>query len=134
MFVATIRNGRMSMARTTAHRFETWKVRMEGRQIQIDEYKPIRSNAQNRFYWVYLGVISDETGDDARSLHQVFKSMFLPPKFVTMFGKEVQVSASTTELDKQQFGEYMERIAALTGVAIPNPEEAGFISNHGSMK
>lgn len=46
-----------------------------------------------------------------------------------MRGKELKIPASTIDLNEADFGEYMEKIGALTGVPIPNPEAAGFISN-----
>jgi hypothetical protein len=88
-----------------------------------------RSGQQNSFYWLYLGVIATETGDNADDLHEFFKRKLLPPQFITVRGEEIKIPASTTDLNKADFGEYMEKICALTGVPIPDPEAAGFISN-----
>ncbi|HZQ45102.1 MAG TPA: hypothetical protein VFA99_17760 [Acidobacteriaceae bacterium] len=132
MFIATIRNGRMSMAPSTAARFESWKRRMEGKQIAIDEHRPKRSNQQNRFYWFYLGIIEAETGHNANELHEFFKHTFLPRKTAKIYDNVVEYRGSTTELDKTEMSEYMDKICAMTHVPIPNPEDAGFISNYGA--
>ena len=88
-----------------------------------------RSIQQNRFYWLYLGVISEETGDDRNSLHEFFKRKFLPPEYITHFGETIKIPNITTNLSKSEMVEYMMRIEALTGVPVPDPEAAGFISN-----
>lgn len=97
----------------------------------LKEFRPPskRSNSQNSFYWLYLEVIARETGDDASDLHEFFKRKLLPPKFIKVRCEEVKIPASTTELGKADFAEYMEKICALTGVPIPDPKAAGFISN-----
>lgn len=99
--------------------------------------KPIskRSGQQNRFYWLYLELISRETGDDAVSLHEYFKHNLLKPVIKTIKGKSgkeivFETDRSTTELSKIEMGEYMDRISALTEIPIPDPELAGFITNY----
>ena len=93
-----------------------------------------RTLSQNSFYWVYLSVISRETGNEPDDLHEYFKQKLLPRKIVKIKGKkgeyEFEKIKSTTELSKSEFGEYMEKICAITSVPIPNPEDAGYISNY----
>ena len=86
--------------------------------IDINEIK--RTTQQNRFYWLYLRIISEETGDDENNLHEYFKRKFLPPRFVSVLGKEIKLPATTTKLTKKEFGDYMERISILTDIPIPN--------------
>lgn len=59
----------------------------------------------NRFYWVYLGVIARETGDDPNSLHEFFKRKLLQPEVIHVMGEDVKVARSTTKLDKLEFQE-----------------------------
>lgn len=69
---------------------------------------------------MYLELIEKETGNGANDLHEYFKRALLAPKWLTVLGKEIKVPKSTTELTKVEFGDYMDKIAALSGVAIPD--------------
>jgi hypothetical protein len=66
-------------------------------EITITKYNPSRSVSQNRLYRVYLGLISDYTGDDENELHEMLKNKFLKGK-------------STTQLDTKGFADYLEKI------------------------
>ena len=98
--------------------------------LTITPKKKQRSIPQNSFYWLYLNVSADETGDDEVSLHEYFKRTLLPPKYITALKKKIKIPASTTELSKSDMSEYMMRIATLTEIPIPDPETAGYISNN----
>ena len=92
------------------------------------EHSP-RSLSQNAYYWAYLRVIEQETGHTADDLHEYLKRKLLPPRFITILDQEIKIPASTTKLNKHEMGEYLDKIAALTGVPLPDPEMAGYISN-----
>lgn len=130
MFRARIHNGKMSMMRTTATRWEQWKRGNEGAEVVIELFKDKRSSRQHRYYFAYLAIISKETGDDVPSLHAFFKKKFLPPVIKTVMGEEVQFAPSTQGLDKAQFSEFLDRICALTGVPLPDVEAAGYVNEH----
>lgn len=91
--------------------------------VEIDLEKGKRTLAQNDFYWLYLGVIERETGNNATDLHELFKRKFLPPIPKKILGIEFKLPASTTNLNKIEFGEYLEKICAITGVPIPDIEK-----------
>lgn len=111
-------------------RFREWCRQHEGANLRIEEVKPLRSTSQNKYYWTYLDAVSRETGHTALELHEWAKRKFLPPRFVTVFGEEMQLPTSSASLKKHEFGEFLDRIAAETGVALPNPEDAGYINNY----
>lgn len=90
--------------------------------VSIEQEKWVRSASQNNFYWAYLRIIANDTGEVESDLHDLFKRKFLPPQFKTILGVEVKLPASTTKLDKVSFGEYMQKISALTNVPIPDPK------------
>lgn len=90
--------------------------------VSIEQEKWVRSTSQNKFYWAYLRIIANETGHTEDDLHALFKRKFLPPEFKTILGVEVKLPASTTKLDKISFGEYMDKILAMTGIPIPDPK------------
>ena len=110
-------------------RFKEWLKEHEGAWLRISHDVPVRSMSQHRFYWLYLGMISVETGNTPEELHAWAKAAFLPPKYATVFGKEVLLDSTTTTLSKVEFGDYMEKICAESGVALPDPKEAGYLPN-----
>lgn len=109
-----------------------WLMKHVGKFATVSISEPSRSGQQNRYYWLYLGVIENETGNSASDLHEFFKRKLLPPKHIVIKGKmglhEVRIPRSTTDLTKVEFGEYMEKICAMVAIPLPDPEEAGFFT------
>ncbi len=89
--------------------------------------KPRRSDNINRYYWLYLGILSEQTGDDANSLHEYFKQKFLDPVYIRVRGEAIKLTRSTRTLTTGEMSEYIMRIAALTEIEPPNPQEAGYL-------
>ena len=87
--------------------------------IIVEKHQDIRTRRQNSFYWLYLSIIEQETGENANDLHEYFKRIFLPPRFIVVRGKEIKLPATTTKLSKKQMSDYLEKICAETGVPIP---------------
>lgn len=94
----------------------------EGRQYRIEPLIPTRSLSQNKLYWMYLELIEVETGNNADDLHEYFRRTKLPPKFIKVMGQEIKIPISTTELTKQEFTEYMDKICAEVNIPIPDTE------------
>ena len=130
MFRAKIKDGNLDFGVAQRAVFKDFLKVNEGRTLLIELEKKGRSLSQNGFYWVYLGVIARETGDNADDLHEFFKRKLLPPKFIKVRGEEVKIPASTTELNKADFGNYLEQICAMTQIPLPDIEAAGYISNY----
>lgn len=92
--------------------------------MKLTTQKKSRTLTQNNYYWgVYLPRISQETGNDIDDLHSLFKGKFLSKAVVEVLGEKVRRVRSTTELSVIEFGEYIERIHALTGIEPPPTEE-----------
>lgn len=127
VFIAKISDRKLSFV--TPQKFKSF---MEGfkdgqtLEVSIGKRKSKRTNQQNRYYFAYLGIISDETGDDVNSLHEFFKRKFLPPTIITALEQEVRVPSSTTDLSKQDMSEYLDRICELSGVPLPDPVALGY--------
>jgi len=85
-------------------------LRITREVIEIKEYKPKRTNLQNRFYWAILNFIQHETGNDKDTLHAFFKHQFLDKKRFQLFGIEFDSDVSTTKLNKKEFTHYIEMI------------------------
>ena len=90
--------------------------------LKIELKKPKRSIAQNNFYWVYLNLISISSGHNPRELHNWAKGKFLSKGITEVFGDKVRKTDSTTDLNRNEFGEYLARIELATEVPIPDPE------------
>ena len=107
----------------------------EGKVCDVVPRSKKRSTSQNSLYWLYLEVIANETGNEsAEDLHEFFKSRLLPRRHATIKGKrgavEIEIPKSTKELTVGEFVDYMLKIEVMTGIPVPDPEDAGFISNH----
>ena len=74
---------------------------------------------------VVYKTIAIDSGHSENEIHDYMKRVCLPPKFVKIMGKEIKMPASTTELNKAEFGEYIEKIRAEVspmGIFIPEPD------------
>ena len=103
-------------------RFREYQKRYPKRYVRIEFEKPTRSISQNNLYWKYLGIIENESGNNADDLHEFFKRKFLGKRSLKMFDEDFEVTTSTTSLNKLEFGEYLDKISALTGVPIPDTQ------------
>jgi len=101
--------------------------------VRIDRETGIRSFNQNSWYWgVVLKTISETYGHSAKELNEIYKRMFIPPKFIKYKGREIKLPQSTSDLSKNDFGEYIERIraeVASDGIVIPDPIRKHLITN-----
>ena len=103
-------------------------VQNEGKKlvVNIGLDKAKRSLDQNSYLWgVVYKVISDHTGSTENELHEIFKRMFIQPRFIKWKDTTIKVPGHTSDMNKVQFGEYIERIRAEVssmGVTIPEPD------------
>jgi hypothetical protein len=123
MWRATVTHGEVMLP----VRLRQWAAGHDGARLIIEEEKRVRTRSQNSYYWVYLGVIAEETGDNPDDLHEFFKRKLLHPVFKTIRGEEIKLPRSTTELTKLEFGEYLDKICALTNIPLPDPQAAGYL-------
>ena len=93
----------------------------------IEPIEVKRTVSQNSLYWLWLAFIEDETGNESDDLHEkYFGKLFLPKIKKIIFGVEVEVNISTTELDTKEFSEYMDKIhrhMAEKGISLPQPHD-----------
>ena len=126
-FYANVENGKLLMGDRAKGVMNMFLSSLKGKiYFEIGKVESKRTLSQNNFYWMYLGVIAEETGNNINDLHEYFKRALLPPIFQTVEIKgkkiEIKIPASTKKLSKLEFGEYIEKICAMTGVPIPNTE------------
>ena len=77
--------------------------------IEVKEAKDIRTNAQNRLWWKWIEIISDETGNDKQELHSILKYKFLLKEEI-IDGELHQGLKSTTTLTKEEFGKLTKEV------------------------
>ena len=98
--------------------------------IEVKVQKKRRTVPQNALYWMWLSIIAEHTGDDAESLHEAFKRMFLPKSFRMVMGREVEVDITTTTLSTADMAAYMQRLEAFAaqelGMTLPHPGDNEF--------
>lgn len=118
-------------------RFKQCLQENEGKDFRIEPLISTRSMSQNSLYHLFLDVICKETGNDHNNLHEYLKRELLPPKFIkVMIGKkeiERKIPASTTELKRGEFCDYLDKISSECGVAIPNTEEYNVFINEAPL-
>lgn len=102
--------------------FKRFLKQWNGQEVSIDirEKKNTRSDQQNRYYWLFLGMIEEETGNDKETLHSYFKNKFLTEKITELYGDKVRVAKSTTDLTKGEFCEYLLNISQLVEIPLPD--------------
>jgi hypothetical protein len=127
-FLARAHNGQLDFGSDfNQARLRAFLADHEGKEFRVDQVQTKRSHSQNNFYWMYLGIIERETGNNGDDLHEFFKRKFLPPRFATVLGQEIKLPASTTTLSKSAFADYLDCISALTDVPLPSPSDAGYL-------
>ena len=107
-------------------------------KITIEEYKPGRSNQQNRYYWkVLVGGIKQYMADagspvSAEAIHHYIKQELCPDlcekqEEAVIFGKKYSYNnATTTNMSTEDFNQLCERVrgwAAEQGLQLPLPHE-----------
>lgn len=110
------------------HQRGLWLTRLsqlDGKEfvLSIDERKPKRSERQNAYLWLYIGLIADETGYTKDEVHSLMKGKFLTREIKEVMGQKVRITKSTTELSKSEFSEYIMEISAFCGIEPPNTDE-----------
>ena len=91
--------------------------------LWLDSKMPARSLRQNRYLWLYYGIIADDTGEDPEVLHLLFKGLFLETGITEVYGYKVRKVKSTKKLNKSEFTEYLMRIEEKTGIPLPDTKE-----------
>ena len=76
--------------------------------VIVDKRRTQRSLNANALYWMWLGVIEEETGQDKDEVHDFFKTKFLKGT-KQVFGKVYEVVSSSAILDSKDFSDYMSK-------------------------
>lgn len=118
-------NGDVENRDRLLHWFSRYLDRMPDGEQLIEFIETSRTDAQNKYYWVILGIMAQEFGTTTEELHTYFKAEFLPSQEYFTLIRQKRLT-STTEQSKDQMSDYIERViqfAAENGIALPDLEE-----------
>lgn len=110
--VLKLRNGKRA-----AEEFQNWTDCEV--TVTVEKAHATRNLDQNALYWAgYVNPIADYTGNSAKWVHAYLKSKFLPKQRIEIVDKKTGVvvdeqdlaQLTTTELNKIEFGEYLNDI------------------------
>lgn len=113
-FVCSVNSGKLP--KSISEKIKTALLGFENKEIEIiitDESS--RTAKQNRLWWLYVTILSNELGETKNDTHELLKSKFMP------FAK------STTELSKQDFNQMINELitwsAEYLNVILPDTNE-----------
>ena len=96
--------------------------------ITLEPKRRKRTSPQNALWWVYMTILSKETGYTKDEMHEICKYQFLKAEKVDeKTGETFPYLRSTTELSKQEFSELLEELftwsSGTLGIVLPDPNE-----------
>jgi hypothetical protein len=91
-------------------------------EIKICPHKPKRSHAQNRLLWHVYNMASAKSGHTSMEVHEGMGIEFR--SYQDAMG--MTHVRSTTQLDVQEMGEYIERVCYFFGLPVPGEEDDEF--------
>lgn len=110
--------------------FEKYILQYEGKDVTIEvrRKKAKRSVEQNRLWWVYMNILSDEIGYTKNEIHEICKYKFLQREKVDEKSGEIfKYVGSTTELNKSEFSDLVSELqqwsAETFNIVLPSPGE-----------
>lgn len=97
-------------------------------EITVHKKKKFRSVQENRYYWLIITMLCDQTGYTKMEMHEILKKEFLlATKVNEETGRIYEYVRSTTELSTTEFEDYMEDVRRFGseefGIYLPEPNE-----------
>lgn len=96
---------------------------------QITFEKPNRTDLENRTFWGWLRLISEETGNGQQDMYAYYCERF-NPQGCTYFKDGKFSRGGTSELNTKQFAQFLTEIkadvSAELGIVLPTSEDASF--------
>ena len=118
---AQVENAKMQLTDAQQATIKAFLATRNGKAatVKLSVPQSTRSLKANALYWgPVLGTIAAETGNLTEDLHMIFKDKFLPRKFITLAGKELEVKKSTADLSPKDFTAYIMDIVAFAGTEL----------------
>lgn len=98
----------------------------KGLEVWFKKHKAQRSYQQNRLMWMWLDILSEETGHTPLDLHEILKVKFLGTETRTLGGEQFVIAKSTTTLNTKEFTDYLEKMRDLGNtmeIRLPLPDD-----------
>lgn len=98
----------------------------KGLEVWFKKHKAQRSYQQNRLMWMWLDILSEETGHSPLDLHEILKVKFLGTETRVLGGEEFVIARSTTNLNTKEFTNYLEKMRDLGNtmdIRLPLPDD-----------
>lgn len=93
--------------------------------VSVKLHHEKRSDPQNKLYWVIVGLVAKETGNDKDTVHRFFAKEFIGYDIKTIGEERIAIVRSTSALSTEEFSEYLSKVMAFTaqelGIIIPDP-------------
>jgi hypothetical protein len=106
----------------------------DGERVAVTVEKSTRNLRQNGLYWLWVGIIEKETGNDRRWIHHYNKDTFnrITVSHVKRSGEieDETFAGDTHDLSVDAFAEFMQRVQmgwAEQGVDLPSPNDEEYI-------
>lgn len=123
--------GEVEGEKLTFYEKESFRQYLQGIQGKVEilvyPWAKRRTNKQNDFYWGYLRMIQDETGETVEALHELFKKKFLDTRKIEVLGEQLDVYPSTTRLTRKEMAGYITEIETFTGIQAPDSKQVAII-------
>lgn len=110
--------------------FDKYLLQFEGKDVSIDikRKKAKRSLEQNKLWWVYMTILSDELGYSKNEIHEICKFKFLQREVVDEHtGEILKYCGSTTTLNKSEFSDLVFELQKWCSetfhIVLPSPGE-----------
>jgi len=103
--------------------------RFDGKDVEIivQKKRNVRSLQQNKLWWLYVTILSQELGYEKDEMHMICKFKFLKrERVVESTGEIIPYLESTTRLSRTEFGEVVDAIirwAAEMNIVLPIPNQ-----------
>lgn len=95
--------------------------------VEVKRHKPELTDPQRNLYWLWIGVIASETGNDRDMIHKVLKAKFLGWDETEVLGRVIRREKSIKPLGKDEMSAYMTQVDAYMlndfGIVLPHPED-----------
>jgi hypothetical protein len=127
-FSGEVSDGKLTLADEKSYRLQMRQFKPGKVSIRIEVDRGKRTNQQNRYYRLVLGLISDDTGDDPDALHEFFKRKFQVPTIAhTSWGTDIEIW-TTADNDPEKFSRYTDDVRRFAlmerGIVTPDPDPA----------
>lgn len=101
-------------------------IEKRGFRGRIDPITDKRSDRQNRYMHFVFTLIADEAGEDMTDVKWFYREKYLK-EFIEVFGEEIEIIRSTTELDTIKQEDFMSKVrihaSAERSIFVPLPNE-----------